>query len=259
MARAPKKLLAPGVEPLSRSARYHKKGLWAKKRKEWKKTPAKVQKTEKKVKKFGKDGKETRTIEHKHARFYSAENLPKPLPRRFTPKSAFLRKSITPGTILIILAGRFRGKRVVFLKQLSSGLLLVTGPFKMNGVPLRRVNQRYVIATSTKVDVSGLKLDKKFDDAYFKKAAAADKKARAAADKKKATTAFATPKKDEKKEKQKGKFQKPKKAINEARVADQKSVDASILAAVKKVPELELYLNAHFSLSRNDVPHLLKF
>ena len=45
-----------------------------------------------------------------------------------------------------------------------------SGPFKVNGVPLRRVNQSYVIATSTKVDISGVNVDK-FDDKYFKKEA----------------------------------------------------------------------------------------
>jgi large subunit ribosomal protein L6e len=91
----------------------------------------------------------------KTAKFYPADDIaPKLHKNSKTEKSAKLRASITPGTVCIVLAGRFRGKRVVFLKQLESGLMLITGPFKVNGVPLRRVNQAYVIATSTTLDVS---------------------------------------------------------------------------------------------------------
>jgi large subunit ribosomal protein L6e len=68
------------------------------------------------------------------------------------------------------LAGRFRGKRVILLRHISQGVLLVTGPFKINGVPLRRVNARYVIATSVKVDLKGIDeatVDKVASAGYF--------------------------------------------------------------------------------------------
>jgi large subunit ribosomal protein L6e len=86
------------------------------------------------------------------------------------PRPTKLRKEIQAGQVLILLAGRFRGKRVVFLKQLRSGLLLVTGPYRLNGVPLKRVVQSMVIPTSTRVNLGQLKLEQ-VEDAYFRRPA----------------------------------------------------------------------------------------
>ncbi|XP_021739108.1 60S ribosomal protein L6-like [Chenopodium quinoa] len=219
--------LVKGVGKFSRSKMYHKRGLWAIKAKNGGVFPRHDPKPV-----------EAKSVE-KTSKFYPADDVKKPLINKRNPKPAKLRASITPGTVLIILAGRFKGKRVVFLKQLPSGLLLVTGPFKINGVPLRRVNQAYVIATSTKVDISGVNLEK-FDDKYFAK-------------------------KTEKKKKKKGEgefFEADKKEENvlpQEKKDDQKTVDALIVKSVEGVSDLKAYLAARFSLKAGMKPHELVF
>ncbi len=83
------------------------------------------------------------------------------------PRRQRLRSGLKAGQVLILLTGRFRGRRVIFLKQLETGLLLVTGPYKLNGVPLKRVNQAYVIPTKTSVGLGSIKhLDTIGDDSF---------------------------------------------------------------------------------------------
>lgn len=177
-----------------------------------------------------------------NGRFYDADDVKIPLRSskntRRTP-AVPLRKSIQPGTVVILLAGRFRGKRVIVLKQLKSGLLLVTGPYKVNGVPLRRVNQAYVIATSTQVDVSKVDVSA-IDDAFFKRAA--EKKAARTQD---GEAFFA---KDAKKS-----------PVNAEAKKETARVGAAVLAVVKATPSLRQYLNAKFTLTRGQKPHAMKF
>jgi large subunit ribosomal protein L6e len=87
-----------------------------------------------------------------------------------TPTPSKGRKCIVPGSVVILLSGRFRGRRVVCMKTLPSGLLLVTGPYKLNGVPLKRVNAAYVLPTSSKLNVSNCDVSKVTDDYFARKA-----------------------------------------------------------------------------------------
>ncbi|KAL7753371.1 60S ribosomal protein L6 [Sorochytrium milnesiophthora] len=232
-------LIATGVTKLSK-AHMKRKGLLHRHKRAA--PAAKEAKPETTTKTIGgaKNG-QTRVVPVKKApKFYAGQSVSKPKVSRKakTPKRAALRSTITPGTVLILLSGRFRGKRVVFLKQLASGLLLITGPFKVNGVPLRRVNQAYVIATSTKIDLSGLKVDDKINDAYFKS------------------------RKDEPKSNTEADFFKDaveKKKRNPSKIADQKQVDKVILSAIAKQEHLKHYLNAKFALSKGQAPHKMKF
>ena len=50
-------------------------------------------------------------------KWYPAEDCKKHFKRDSKkPKPTRLRKNVTPGTVVIVLSGRYRGKRVVFLK-----------------------------------------------------------------------------------------------------------------------------------------------
>ncbi|CEM25352.1 unnamed protein product [Vitrella brassicaformis CCMP3155] len=163
-------------------------------------------------------------------------------PRKLTARPPKLRSSITPGTILILLAGKARGHRCVFLKHLPSGLLMVTGPYSVNGIPLRRVNQRYVIATSTKVDIGKVDVNK-FDDTYFAKP-----KGKRGGGSKSEGGIFAEEKGEAKVE------------ISDEKKADQMKVDGAVLGALAKADAvLKSYLKTRFSLTNNMKPHELKF
>ena len=174
----------------------------------------------------------------KSPRYYPADDIQRPKHSRAKKHNApKIRGSFTPGTVCILLSGRFRGKRVVCLKALESGLLLVTGPYKINGVPLRRVNQAYVIGTSTKLDVSSVDVSK-FDDAYF---------ARVSTDSEDGEEEFFA--NDEAKAA----------IVSDTRKADQKKVDAGILKVVDATPLMKNYLSSKFSLKKHDRPHKMIF
>ena len=179
--------------------------------------------------------------------------------KRGSDKFTTLRKRCAPGTIAIMLAGRFRGKRAVILKQLpKNGPLIVTGPMKYNGVPLRRVNSRYIIATSTKVDISGVDTSKITPELFARAKVARTKKSEA------------DYMGDKQKQKEEKRAKKTKKAstkkgpnggkVSDARAAIQKSIDAAVIAAVKKDSKEKVgYLKSIFQIKAGDAPHRMRF
>jgi len=245
-------LKSSGIMRLSRGRMFHKRGLWLVEK--WKKqnqkkpserVPKKATRIVEKTVKGDKNGGTRQVRVSRFPKTYPTEDRPKKLRtnkgKSFNQHKRTIRSTITPGTVLILAAGRHAGKRVIFLNQLKSGLLLVSGPFKLNGCPLRRINQIYVIATQTKVDISGVKLPENLSDAFFNRI-------RARAVKPASGEIFDT--------------KKEKYVVNEERKAAQLNVDKQLSAAIKAHPERTLlnnYLSSKFSLKNRQYPHTMKF
>ena len=118
---------------------------------------------------------------------------------------------------------------------MESGLLLVTGPYKYNGVPLKRVNPAYVLPTNTKLTIENVA--EKVDDKLFIK-------------------------KFVKREKEEDFFEDEKtkkERISNERKSAQTEVDTKIKSAVDAVPMMKEYLRNRFALKSGDKPHLMKF
>lgn len=212
-----------------------------------------VKKSKHVTKKVGgaQNGGERKVLVKKGPRFYPTETRPKrsktgQVTHRNHPRK--FKKGLEPGRVLIILAGKHRGKRVVLLKTLKSGLLLVNGPFKLNGCPLKRMHQKFVIVTRTKIPFDGVKIPKHLNDKYFKVKKINSSKAKKT---KQGGNIFAKGKKES--------STKP----NRIRGEDQRTVDKQILNAIKEKmgdkKTIFAYLGSYFYLRNHMYPHKLKF
>jgi large subunit ribosomal protein L6e len=185
----------------------------------------------------------------KEKKYYPTENQPKKhrtghVTHKMHKRS--FKAGLEPGRVVIVLSGKHKGKRVVVLKTLPSGLLLVTGPHIINGCPLRRMHQMFTIVTSTKLDISSVKVGDEVNDKYFKRKRDDNKKNKSKRGE--GGDIFDT----------KTEAYKP----DENRKKTQIAVDTQILDVIRKHKEKKLlfsYLGSFFQLRNRMYPHKMKF
>lgn len=126
---------------------------------------------------------------------------------------------------------------------MPSGLLLVTGPYSVNKVPLKVIHRRYVISTQAKIDVSKVKVS--VQDDYFPQGRKSQKKSIY-----RQSVSYSS-----KQDKKIHSRREP----TDIEVKTQQQVDQQVMSALEKVPQMADYLKSMFTLKTGEFPHLMKF
>ena len=122
--------LAPSIGRFSRSQAAAHRQLYKGPQKS-EKAPAEEFPPCKEIKVGGEKNGSTHLVPNSKApHFYPVDDVRQPKKSRKSPKPAKLRSSIIPGTVLILLAGRFRGKRVVFFEAACKWFVVGDGPIQ---------------------------------------------------------------------------------------------------------------------------------
>ncbi|RVD93329.1 60s ribosomal L6 [Tubulinosema ratisbonensis] len=150
------------------------------------------------------------------AGYYPADDMPEYmqiLEKRNQPKERKPRSDLVTGMVVIVLEGEFAARRVVFLKQLPGNKALCCGPQPINKVPFFTIDERFLLKTSTILDIS-VNCDKiESKDVYDCMSEA---------------------------------------EITENKTSEMKKVEDEILKAISKVKFMRTYLETLFNINENE-------